>query len=120
MATIRATTARSGPQRARRPPPGPRRARGAIRWDRVGRLALLAVLAVIVLLYIPPLTHWVRQSRTREEHRAELRRLDSENRRLKARVGELRRPDALEREARRLGMVRRGERAFVIQNLPGR
>ena len=27
---------------------------------------------------------------------------------------------ALEREARRLGMVRRGERAFVVENLPRR
>jgi hypothetical protein len=31
----------------------------------------------------------------------------------------LRDPRALEREARRLGMVRQGERAYVIEGLPG-
>ena len=31
---------------------------------------------------------------------------------------ELRDPQAVEREARRLGMVRQGERAYVIENAP--
>ena len=48
----------------------------------------------------------------------ELRRLEREHARLKARLDSLRAPDAIEREARRLGMVRRGEQAFVIENLP--
>ena len=39
-------------------------ARGTIRWDRVGRLALLATLGVILLLYISPAKHWLEQSRT--------------------------------------------------------
>jgi hypothetical protein len=33
-------------------------------------------------------------------------------------VRSLRDPGALEREARRLGMVRAGERSYVIENLP--
>jgi cell division protein FtsB len=81
----------------------------------VGRTALLGVLGVILLLYISPLLNWVAQSRTAEEQRTELRRLEEENRRLSERARTLRRPDALEFEARRLGMVRRGERAYVIQ-----
>jgi cell division protein FtsB len=84
----------------------------------VGRYALLAMLGTILLLYISPATHWLTQSRTADEHRAELRDLEGENRDLKARIRSLRRPEALERDARRLGMVRRGERAFVIENLP--
>jgi cell division protein FtsB len=76
------------------------------------------MLGTIVLLYIAPATHWLTQSRTAREHRTELRDLERENRDLQARIRSLRRPDALERDARRLGMVKRGERAFVIENLP--
>ena len=92
----------------------------AIRWDRVGRVALLGTLAVIMVLYISPARHWIEQSRTAGEQNGELRELVAKNRQLKRRVRELRTPGALEREARRLGMVRRGERAYVIENLPAR
>ena len=80
-------------------------------------MALLALLAVIVLLYVPPIRHWFQQSRTAGEHRAELRELERENARLKGRVEALGRPDAREREARKLGMVRTGERAFIVENI---
>jgi cell division protein FtsB len=92
----------------------------AIRWDRVGRVALLSTLGVIMVLYISPARHWIEQSRTAGEQNGELRELVAKNRQLKRRVRELRTPGALEREARRLGMVRRGERAYVIENLPAR
>ena len=92
----------------------------AIRWDRVGRVALLGTLAVIMVLYISPARHWIEQSRTAREQNGELRELVAKNRQLKRRVRDLRTPGALEREARRLGMVRRGERAYVIENLPAR
>jgi len=94
--------------------------RDGIRWDRLGRIALLVTLAFVLLLYISPVTRWVAQSRTAAEHRTELRELKADNARLKARAGNLRRPDALEREARGLGMVRRGERPFVIENAGAR
>ncbi len=92
--------------------------RRSIRWDRLGRLALLGTLIVILLLYISPATHWWQQSRTAAAQRDELKELGEENRRLKRRVSALRDPGALEREARRLGMVRQGERAYVIKGLP--
>ena len=104
---------------ARRPAARPARrrapARRTIRWDRLARVALLAMLGVIVLLYISPLKHWLTQSQTAKEHRTELRQLQQDNARLEARSRTLRRPDAIEREARRLGMVKRGERAFVVE-----
>jgi cell division protein FtsB len=92
--------------------------RSGIRWDRVGRVALLATLGVIMLLYVSPLLHWWEQSRTAGDQRSELRELTALNHKLKRRVRELRSPGALEREARRLGMVRQGERAYVIKGLP--
>jgi cell division protein FtsB len=96
------------------------RRRSAIRWDRVGRYALLGTLLVILLAYVAPLTHWIEQSRTAGAQRDELRALQAENRELRRRAAVLRDPGALEREARRLGMVKRGERAFVVRSLPKR
>lgn len=97
----------------------PRPRRGRIRWDRVGRLALLLVLGAVVLSYAAPLRRWFVQRGTASEQAAELRRLQGENAGLKLRARELTRPDAIEREARRLGMVKAGERAYVIENLRG-
>jgi cell division protein FtsB len=86
----------------------------------VGRVALLALLGVVLLLYVAPLRQWLAESSARDEQRRELRALDREHDRLAARVRELRREAVLEREARRLGMVKRGERAYVIQAPPAR
>lgn len=94
------------------------RRRTSIRWDRLGRVALLGTLIVILLLYLSPAKHWIQQSRTAGAQQDELRDLADENNELKRRVRALRDPGALEREARRLGMVRQGERAYVIENLP--
>ena len=112
------TSARARPSRPREASgvlPGPIAADGRIRWDRVGRIALLALLAVVLLLYIAPLRNWLAQSNTADRQQNELRALEREHDRLAARARDLRRDAALEREARRLGMVKRGERAYVIQ-----
>jgi cell division protein FtsB len=90
----------------------------SVRWDRLGRIALLVVLAGVIGLYIgPAYSYWQtwRESRARN---AELSRLEAEHARLVARRRALREPASLMHEARRLGMVRRGERAFVVQDLP--
>jgi cell division protein FtsB len=92
--------------------------RTSIRWDRLGRLALLGTLVVILLLYLSPAKHWLQQSSTAGAQREELHELTEENKHLRERVRALRDPGALEQEARRLGMVRQGERAYVIEGLP--
>ena len=96
----------------------PSRRRGGIRWDRLGRVALLGMLVFILGLYISPAKHWLKQSGTADRQAQELLELTAENRTLEKRVHDLSDPGALEREARRLGMVRQGERAYVIENLP--
>ena len=94
--------------------------RTRIRWDRLGRWALVAVLAFVVYLYIGPAATWVSTYREAGRKRAEVAALKAENRRLRERRRELRDPEALEREARRLGMVRAGEKSYVIEGLPRR
>ena len=96
---------------ARKPPPA------RIRWDRLGRYALLTVLCAVLLSYISPVSHWLRQSDTAKREEAELADLQDENAELKDRIADLKRPLALEREARKLGMIKEGERAYVIENL---
>lgn len=98
----------------RRRPPGV----GGIRWDRVGRLALVAMLGVIVLLYISPVRNWIQQTATKHDQQQRLDELQQENSRLEGRLRYLRRPDSIDREARRLGMVKHGERAFVVPKGP--
>jgi cell division protein FtsB len=73
---------------------------------------------VIVLSYLSPARHWLQQSGTSKRQKQELSQLTTEKKRLQRRLKALRDPGALEREARHLGMVRVGERAYVIENLP--
>jgi cell division protein FtsB len=91
--------------------------RTAIRWDLVGRWALIGVLVLVVYLYIGPAAKWVSTYREADRKRAEVAQLREENRKLRERRRALRNPDALEREARRLGMVKAGEKSYVIENL---
>jgi cell division protein FtsB len=93
-------------------------ARPNIRWDRVGRVFLLGVLFVILLMYVSPLTRWVTQKNTAREDTAELHQLQATHDALKARLKALQGSQAIELRARSLGMVKQGERAFVIENLP--
>lgn len=94
---------------------GPAAAR--IRWDRLGRVALLLVLLGVIVLYINPLRSYVSTWSEAKTRRAEVAELQRENEKLRARKAELRNNRALEREARRLGMVKPGERAYVVEGL---
>jgi cell division protein FtsB len=73
---------------------------------------------MIVFSYLSPARQWLRQSGTAGHQKQELSELRGEKERLERRLRALRDPGALEREARRLGMVRVGERSYVIENLP--
>jgi cell division protein FtsB len=88
---------------------------GGIRWDRLSRVALLVLLGAILLMYISPAKHWWESSRTASAQNAELQHLEAENARLQERSALLKDPDTLELEARKLGMTRSDERAFVIR-----
>lgn len=89
-----------------------------IRWDRVGRTGLLLVLIGMAALYVGPLASFWAARGEAAGKRAEVQHLRSQNVALRAKREALRSGEALEAEARRLGMVRPGERPFVVQNLP--
>jgi cell division protein FtsB len=96
-----------------------RSAPARIRWDRVARWALIFVFALVVYLYIGPARSWISAYAEAKDKRTQVAELRAENEHLRQRQETLRRASALEREARRLGMVKAGEKAFVVQGLRG-
>ena len=92
--------------------------RPTIRWDRVGRIALLLVLLGVIALYINPARSWWSTKQESAQRAAEVAELKRENIKLRERRAQLKDPRMLENEARRLGMVKPGERAFVVEGLP--
>lgn len=110
---------RAAPRQGSARPAPPRLVLGGnVRWDRLARVGLLIVLGFILLLYVGPIhSYYSTWQQSRARH-ADLHRLQAENARLRARQAALRNPGTLEREARKLGMVRPGERAYVVDGLP--
>ena len=95
-----------------------RHASARVRWDRISRYALLLVFGVLLLLYVGPArsyVHTLGESNARADH---VRQLEREHAKLEARKRALADPRVVEADARRLGMVRPGERPFVVRNLP--
>ena len=88
-----------------------------IRWDRLGRWALIGVFALVLYLYIGPALTWMSTYKEAARQRQAVAEIKQENERLRARKAELSAPGAIEREARRLGMVKAGERAYVVEGL---
>lgn len=116
-----AARARQSP--ARRPAPRarqrPRALKGGrIRWDRISRLALLAVMVVLMALFVGPARSYLSTWQKSKQERGTVAALKRENVRLRRERAALTHPVVLEREARGLGMTRPGERVFVLRGLP--
>ena len=99
----------------RRGPAGGGRSR--IHWDRVGRVALVIVLFVILALYVNPVVNFLDAYRDSKAESVALEELKTENEKLRERAATMTQPDAAERGARELGMVEPGERSAVIKGL---
>jgi cell division protein FtsB len=89
-----------------------------VRWDRVGRTALLLVLLAVALAYVGPARSLLSTWHESSAKQAQLQRLQHEHDALLTRATELRDPRTVQTEARRLGMVQPGERSYVVGNLP--
>jgi cell division protein FtsB len=77
------------------------------------------VLLGVVALYVGPSLSFMSTYREAKAKRGEVRSLQAENDRLRARRKALQNPRKLEQEARRLGLVKPGEKPFVVKGLPG-
>ncbi len=86
----------------------------------MGRIGLLVVLTVVAGLYVE---HALSYLSTRSQTNAQLaivRRLTRENQRLVAEQKSLNNPATIVADARARGMVRAGERPYVVLGLPKR
>jgi cell division protein FtsB len=91
-----------------------------VRWDRVGRVGLLVVLVVVAGLYVQQgLTYFSTRAQA-DQQLAIVHRLTRENAALVQEQHSLDDPATIARDARALGMVRTGERPYVITGLPSR
>jgi hypothetical protein len=89
-----------------------------VRWDRLGRVAMLCVLASLVYLYLSAGVHML--STWRQSHRdsAAVVTMQREHRQLIGQHEALSTQATLEAEARKLGMMRKGEQPYVVSGLP--
>jgi cell division protein FtsB len=88
-----------------------------IRWDRVGRVALVLVLFGVMVSYLNPLVNLLQAWQGSKASEQQLAQLEQEKAELTQQLREVSSPATLEREARRLGMVRPGEHAYVVHGL---
>jgi hypothetical protein len=107
------TSGRSGAASGARALPQPR-----VRWDRLGRFAMLFVLGVLLYLYLSAgirmLSTWD-QART---DRSAVSALEVEHDALVREHESLGRQGTIEGYARRLGMMKKGEQQYIVTGLP--
>jgi len=89
----------------------PRRSRSLGRWLAVGAIVLVGV------LYARPLRSYVQTKHDLAQRAADVRALKEERRALQHRLAESSTAEALARQARRLGLVRPGERLFIVKGV---
>jgi cell division protein FtsB len=80
------------------------------------RLAVGGIL-LVALLYARPLRSYLSTKHELASKAADVRALRAEKRDLQRRLAEANTPQALEREARRVGLVRPGERLFIVKGI---
>jgi cell division protein FtsB len=89
-----------------------------VRWDRLGRIGLLVVLAVVAGLYVRQGLSLLSTHSQAQQQESIVSHLSHQNAQLMAEQRTLNDPRAIERDARALGMVRPGERPYVVTGLP--
>jgi cell division protein FtsB len=124
MPPARSASATHRRPRQTRPAPRPRRlvSRGAqrVRWDRLGRVGLLVVLVVVAGVYVQDALSYFSARAQADQQAAIVKRLTRENAQLAREQKSLNDPVTIVRDARALGMVRQGERPYVVTGLPNR
>jgi hypothetical protein len=100
--------------------PAPRRTgarQSRVRWDKVGRVALVLVFAAVMASYVSPALNFFDAWRDSKSERSSLAELQAENAKLHQRLATVDGSDAAERAARKGGMVQVGEGAYYVRGL---
>jgi cell division protein FtsB len=100
----------AGMARTTRKPAKPRPRRGL-------RLLVLGVVVLAGFLYYQPLASYLERREALERRSQEVEVLRARKRELERRLAASRSPEALAREARRLGLVKEGEHLFIVKGV---
>jgi cell division protein FtsB len=117
-----ASSAYAGTSPKRRPAarkrcPAARNGASRIKWDRVGRIALVLVLFAVAYSYLNPAIDLFKTYQSTTAAKAEFHELLRENKRLHRSIQSSDDPAVVARAARKQGMVAEGETPFVLRNL---
>jgi cell division protein FtsB len=82
------------------------------------RLLAIGGLVLVAFLYWKPIHTYLHAKRELDTRRAEVRALVDQKARLKTRIAQAGSGEQLVREARRLGLVKPGERLFIVKGIP--
>ena len=93
---------------------GPRRRRGR----KLGRWLAIGFAVLLGLLYYHPARAYLDTHKALQARTAEVRVLSARKRQLESRLSEIERGATLVRGARRLGLVKPGERLFIVRGIP--
>ncbi len=118
-----AAAAASRRVRATRPAPRPRRvvfvrSLAGLRWDRLGRVSLLVVLALVTAIGAQRGLSFLSSKAQADRQQAIVHRLLRDDARLAREQHALNQPTTIAADARKLGMVRLGEHPYVVTGLP--
>lgn len=89
-----------------------------MRWDRVGRIAMLCVMVAIVYLYVSAGLRLFSAWGESKRDSAQVHVLERQNKALQQQHASLTSPGTVQAQARRLGMIRQGEQAYIVSGLP--
>jgi cell division protein FtsB len=114
-----ATRAYAGSTPRRRPAarkrPAARRAGSRIKWDRVGRIALVLVLVLVGYSYLNPAIEFVKTYTQTTAAKEKFHGLLNENKKLHAEIHSAKNPLVVAEAARSQGMVAEGETPVVLR-----
>jgi len=101
--------------------PAPRRGapRRSVVTPSPRNILLAGIVTAVGLGYLGPVNGYLEQRAELQRQRDNLERIEARRDSLRAQLQSLDRPDVIERRARAAGMVRPGERAFIIRDRPG-
>ncbi len=97
--------------------PGARRSPSRIKWDRIGRIALVLVLFAVAYSYLNPAIDLFKTYQSTTAAKAEFHELLRENKRLHKAVQTSDKAAVVEGTARQQGMVAEGETPFVLHGV---
>ena len=110
MATRRPTRAAARPQVAKKK-------KRSQRTTQILRWSITGVALFVAFLYYQPLSRYLETRSALNERAAEVDQLREERKRLQARLADSETVTALAREARRMRLVKPGERIFIVKGV---